>query len=161
MGQKKSHIQSVYQKLQLWLEDTNEHEIRSIIELITQAKSILIAAEQIPEQQVKQFIDNLKYDLNEFYQQSQSEIKHSLYLDLLNENVWASLAKITDQSQVEWTELVDDFQHQGKYHVGDYVGFGQLVCQQCQHSIIYTHASVITDCIECGGQDFHRISLTP
>jgi hypothetical protein len=160
MGQKQSHIQSVYQKLQLWLEDTNDHEIRSIIELITQAKSILIAAEQIPEQQVKQFVDNLKYDLSEFYKQSQSEIKHSLYLDLLNENVWANLAKITDQSQVEWTELVDDFQHEGEYHAGDYVGFGQLICQKCQHSITYTRASVIADCIECGGQDFHRISLT-
>lgn len=161
MKEQQSRFQAVYQKLQVWLEDTNQHEMRSVIELITQAKNMLIAAEQIPEQQVKQFIDNLKYDLNEFYQQYQSDIKHSIYLELLHENVWASLAKITDQSQVEWTELVDDFQHQGEYHVGDYVGFGQLICQQCQHSITYTHANVITDCIECGGQDFQRISLTP
>ncbi|WP_085298015.1 zinc ribbon-containing protein [Cognaticolwellia mytili] len=161
MGQKQSHIQLVYQKLQIWLEDTSQHEIVSIIELIAQAKSILIAAEQIPEQQVKQFMDNVKYDLNEFYLQSQSDIKHSIYLDLLNESVWTSLAKITDQSQVEWTELVDDFQHEGRYHAGDSVGFGQLICQKCQYSIAYTHANVIADCIECGGKDFQRISLTP
>ena len=161
MKEQQSRIQAVYQKIQTWLDETNQHEMRSIVELITQVKSILIAAEQIPEQQVKQFIENLKYDLNEFYQQSQSEIKHSIYLELLNENVWATLAQITDKSQVEWTELVDDFQHQGQYHVGDYVGFGQLKCQQCQHSVVYSHANVIVECLECGGKDFQRISLTP
>ena len=87
MKEQQSRFQAVYQKLQVWLEDTNQHEMRSVVELITQAKNMLIAAEQIPEQQVKQFIDNLKYDLNEFYQQYQSEIKHSLYLELLHENV--------------------------------------------------------------------------
>lgn len=161
MKKQQSRFQDVYQKIQTWLDDTNQHEMRSIVELITQVKSVLIAAEQIPEQQVKQFIENLKYDLSEFYQQSQSEIKHSVYLELLNENAWATLAKITDKSQVEWSELVDDFQHQGQYNVGDYVGFGQLKCQHCQHSVTYSHANVIVECIECGGKDFQRVSLTP
>ncbi len=161
MKQQQSRFQDVYRKLQVWLDDTNQHEVRSIVDFITKAKSILIAAEQIPEQQVKQFIDNLSYDLNEFYQQSQSDIKHSLYLELLNESLWSTLSNITDRSQVEWSELVDDFQHQGLYQSGDYVGFGQLVCQQCQHNITYSHASTIVDCIECGGNSFQRVSLTP
>ena len=71
------------------------------------------------------------------------------------------MAQITDKSQVEWSELMDDFQHQDGYHVGDYVGFGQLQCQACQHCITYSHANVVTDCIACGGKDFHRLSLTP
>jgi len=161
MKKQQSRIQEVYQKLQSWLEETKENEIRSVVELIEQAKEIVIAAEQIPEQQVKQFITNLKYDLGDFYQQYQADVKHSLYLELLNESLWASLAQITDKSQVEWSELMDDFQHQDGYHVGDYVGFGQLQCQTCQHSVIYHHAGVITECLACGGKDFHRLSLTP
>lgn len=156
-----SRGQDVYQKLQAWLKDTKENEIRSVMELIEQAKSLLVAAEQIPEQQVKQFVANLKYDLADFYQQYQADVKHSVYLDILNESLWANLAQITDKSQVEWAELMGDFQHQDGYHVGDYVGFGQLKCQTCQHSAIYNHASVVTECISCGGKDFQRVSLTP
>ncbi|TWX73111.1 hypothetical protein ESZ39_05705 [Colwellia sp. C1TZA3] len=161
MKKQQSQIQELYQKLQTWLEDTKENEIRSAVELLEQAKKILLAAEQIPEQQVKQFIANLKYDLGDFYQQYQADIKHSIYLDLLNENLWASLAQITDKSQVEWTELMDDFQHQDGYHVGDYVGFGRLQCRTCRHCVTYSHPNVVTDCISCGGKDFNRLSLTP
>lgn len=161
MKEQQTRFQAVFDKLQSWLDDAKTHEMRSIVDMVNQAKAVLIAAEKIPEQQVKQFIDNLKYDLSEFYQQSQAEIKHSIYLELLNENVWATLSNITDKSQVEWSELVDDFQHHGEYVVGDYVGFGQLTCQQCQHSVTYTHANVVTECIECGASKFQRLSLTP
>ena len=112
MKQEQSRMQEVYQNLQEWLGDTSDNEVRSIVELIEQAKKILIAAEQIPEQQVKQFITNLKYDLSDFYQQYQADIKHSIYLDILNESIWENLAQITDKSQVEWSELMDDYQHQ-------------------------------------------------
>ena len=161
MKKKQSQIQELYQKLQTWLEDTKDNEIRSAVELLEQAKTILMAAEQIPEQQVKQFIANLKYDLGDFYQQYQADIKHSIYLELLNENLWSSLAQITDKSQVEWAELMDDFQHQDGYHVGDYVGFGQLKCKACQDCVTYSHPNVVTDCIACGGKNFDRLSLTP
>ncbi len=161
MKKEQSGIEDVYQKLQSWLQDTKNNEISSVVEVVEQAKKILIAAEQIPEQQVKQFITNLKYDLSDFYQQYQADVKHSVYLDILNESLWANLAKITDTSQVEWAELMDDFQHQDGYQIGDYVGFGQLQCQTCQHCVTYTHAGVVTDCIECGGKSFHRLSLTP
>lgn len=161
MKKEQSGVQGVYQKLQEWVENTKDNEVRSVIDVVEQAKSYLYAAEQIPEQQVKQFIANLKYDLSDFYQQYQADVKHSIYLDVLNERLWANLAQITDKSQVEWTELMDDFQHQDGYHTGDYVGFGQLQCQTCQHCVTYNHANVVTDCIACGGSDFQRLSLTP
>tara|TARA_R110000744_G_scaffold33782_9_gene79224 strand:+ start:199 stop:684 length:486 start_codon:yes stop_codon:yes gene_type:complete len=161
MKKEQSSVKEVYQKLQTWLEDTKDNEVRSIAGFLEQAKAIVIAAEQIPEQKVKQFIANLKYDLSDFYQQYQADIKHSVYLDILNESLWENLAKITDKSQVEWSELMDDFQHKDGYHVGDYVGFGQLQCQTCLHCVTYSHANVVTDCINCGGKDFNRLSLTP
>ena len=90
MKKEQSDVQGVYQKLQDWLENTKDNEVRSIIEVVEQAKAILHAAEQIPEQQVKQFIANLKYDLSDFYQQYQADVKHSVYLDVLNESLWAN-----------------------------------------------------------------------
>ncbi|WP_155866691.1 hypothetical protein [Colwellia sp. PAMC 21821] len=161
MKKEQSSVKEVYQKLQTWLEDTKENEVRSIAGFLEQAKAIVIAAEQIPEQKVKQFIANLQYDLSDFYQQYQADIKHSVYLEILHESLWENLAKITDKSQVEWSELMDDFQHKDGYHVGDYVGFGQLQCQTCLHCVTYSHANVVTDCINCGGKDFNRLSLTP
>lgn len=161
MKNEQSRVQEIYKKLHAWLAETKENEMHSIAELLSQAKKILIAAEQIPEQQVKQFIANLKYDLSDFYQQYQSDIKHSVYLELMNENLWSSLAHITDKAQVEWSELMDDFQHQDGYHVGDYVGFGQLQCQACQHCVTYNHPNVVMECLACGGKDFYRLSLTP
>ena len=161
MKKEQSSVKEVYQKLQTWLEDTKENEVRSIAGFLEQAKAIVIAAEQIPEQKVKQFIANLQYDLSDFYQQYQADIKHSVYLEILHESLWENLAKITDKSQVEWSELMDDFQHKDGYHVGDYVGFGQLQCQTCLHCVTYSHVHVVTDCINCGGKDFNRLSLTP
>lgn len=161
MKKEQSRVQDVYQNIQEWLEQTSDKEVRSIVELIEQAKTILIAAEQIPEQQVKQFMANLKYDLSDFYQQYQADIKHSVYLEILNESLWENLAQITDKSQVEWAELMDDFQRDDGYHTGDFVGFGQLQCQACHHCVTYSHANIVADCLACGGKDFNRISLTP
>lgn len=161
MDKEKSLLQDIYKNLARWGEDSKTHELTSVIEFVEQAKTILFAAEQIPERQVKQFVNSLKYDLVDFYQQYQADAKHSVYLTLLNETLWSNLAQMTDKSQVEWAELMDDFEHDGKYCTGDHIGFGELECQACQHRVIYSHASVICDCINCGGDQFTRLSLTP
>lgn len=161
MKKDKSGFQDVYKQLISWIEEAKNHKLSSTTEVIEQAKKILLAAEQIPEQQLKQFVENLRYDLKDFYHQYQADVKHSIYLELLNERLWANLAQVTDKSQVEWAELVEDFQHDGIYHAGDHIGFGELQCQKCQHSVTYTHANTIADCILCGSDTFSRQSLTP
>jgi hypothetical protein len=161
MDNKTSPFQQVYQSLTHWLDDIKNHEVVSLIDFVEQTKAVLFAAEQIPEQQVKQFMNNLRFDLDDFYQQYQSDVKHSLYLNLLNESVWTNLSQITDKAQVEWAELQDDFEHDGKYQQGDFIGFGQLQCHQCQQIITYSHAATVSDCIGCGGNTFTRLSMTP
>lgn len=161
MDKENSRFQDVYDKLVVWIEDTKAHELSSVVAFVEQAKTVLLAAEQIPEQQFTQFISNLKYDLAEFYQQHQAQAKHSVYLELLSETLWLSLAQMTDKSQVEWAELLEDFQHDGEYATGDHIGFGELECQTCKHRVIYSHANTITDCIKCNSNKFTRLSLTP
>ena len=161
MTKKKEYLMDVYQNLSDWLDEMKEIQKPRVNELIKQAKLYAKTAEGMTEEKVNQFTDNLKYDLHDFYQQSQTEIQHSTYLNLLNERMWASLAHLTDKSQVEWAELVDDFEHDGIYKVGDIIGFGELVCQRCDERVHIMHPSEVTACIKCGCDSFNRLPLDP
>lgn len=158
---KKDSFSDFYQDMSDWLTDVKKHEVTQLVELVEQAKSIILAMEELPESRVKQFVANFKYDLQEFYAQNQKEVKHSIYLSLMKESFWAIMANITDKSQVEWAEIPDDFQHNGVYSTGDVIGFGMLECQQCHKATAVTHMTVVEKCIYCGHDRFIRESLTP
>ncbi|GHE80039.1 zinc ribbon-containing protein [Thalassotalea profundi] len=154
-------ITDFYQKLSVWLTDVKKHEVTQIVELVEQAKVILSSAESIPEEKIKQFIENFKYDLHEFYLSNQEQAKHSIFLALLNESFWALLVKITDKSQVEWAELCEDFDHNGDYKEGDIIGFGKLTCVNCHHSLLISRLSQVSKCLHCNHDHFIRESLSP
>ncbi|WP_448549160.1 zinc ribbon-containing protein [Thalassotalea fusca] len=158
---KPSVFERFYKDLTQWLHDIEEHEGTRIVEIVEYAKKLLLAAESLPEEKVKQFIDNFAYDLKEFYEQNQEEAKHSIYLGLMKESFWSVLANITDKSQVEWAELCEDFEQEGDYQVGDMIGFGQLTCRGCGHSILISHLSEVLPCLECGHRHFKRNPLQP
>ena len=161
MKSKHSVFQNLYQALVTWAEDVNQHEITDIVEGVEQSKLYLKAAEELPEEKVKQFIDNLRFDVKEFVQQNEKDAKGSLYLGLLNESFWNNMQRITDKSQVEWSELDGDFKHHGEYKSGDFIGFGLLECQNCKEKITYNHASDVADCYLCGGNTFIRLPFSP
>ena len=151
----------IYGRLSNWLTDVKRHELTHVVELVEHSKMLLRAAEQLPEEKIDQFVDNLVYDLKEFYLQHQQEAKHSLYLSLMSESFWAVMANITDKSQVEWAELLDDFEHDGLYQQGDIIGFGIIECTQCQKTLQISHLTKISECLHCGHHYFFRKSLTP
>ncbi|GAA6203274.1 hypothetical protein [Thalassotalea sp. SU-HH00458] len=157
----KKKLADFYQDLAQWLTDVKKHEVTQVVELIEHAKTIMKAAEEIPEEKFKQFIENFKYDLHEFYQQNQEQAKHSIYLGLMKESFWAVMANITDKSQVEWAELCEDFHHDGVYQTNDVIGFGLLECQNCHQTQQITHFSKVNNCLHCGHNLFLRKSLTP
>ena len=161
MADKNNAIVGLYQNISTWIEETKEHEITDIVDVVEQTKAYLVAAESIPEEKVKQFIDSFIYDLNEFYQHNQAQAKSSLYLGLIKESFWQLLAGMTDKAQVEWSELNDDFDHDGIYQVGDHIGFGELECQRCHQRLSINHLSQVSECIECGGKHFIRHPLNP
>jgi zinc ribbon family protein len=161
MTNENNNLDAIYQKLSLWLDDIKNHEISSMVDFIEQAKKYLLAAEALPEEKVTQFVNNLAYDFAEFYQQSKTEAQHSIYLGLLAENFWSELAKITDKSQVEWIELMADFNHHGDYQQDDIVGFGILICKSCQEKIEYFHQSKVIACPNCQATHFFRQGLAP
>ncbi|MCJ8297129.1 MAG: zinc ribbon-containing protein, partial [Colwellia sp.] len=115
MALQNDYFADIYQKLNDWLAEVKTEQKPHLDEFIKQAKLYAGAAETMTEEKLKQFSDNLKYDLHDFYQLNRSQAKHSLYLGLLNETLWENLAKLTVQSLVEWAERVDDFDHDGQY----------------------------------------------
>ena len=158
---KQNTLESLHDKLATWLDDVKEHEVTEIVELVETFKRYLTAAEEIPENSVKQFIDHFKADLVDFYHLNQQQAKESIYFGLMSETLWAALADVTDKSQVEWSELVDDFEHDGDYEAGQLIGFGILSCKQCQDRRTYHHLSEIVPCPECNNTHFRRIPFAP
>ena len=161
MTQQNDYFADIYQKLNTWLNKVKKQQTPNITEFIKQAKSYANAAELMSAEKLHQFTENLKYDLYDFYQQNSAEVKHSVYLGLLNEALWDNLAQLTDKSQVEWAELVDDFNHDGLYKSGDIIGFGELECQECYQTLHITHCSELGVCGNCGHENFIRKPLTP
>ncbi|MCI2283616.1 zinc ribbon-containing protein [Colwellia sp. MSW7] len=161
MTNEKNYLVQIYQDLSNWLDEAKELQKPKVVELLKQAKLYAKAAEELSEEKVNQFTDNLKYDLHDFYQQNQSQAKNSTYLGLLEETLWSNLAQLTDKSQVEWAELVEDFEHDGIYNTGDIIGFGELVCLQCNEKLHIMHMGEVPECANCGGTSFSRLPLDP
>ena len=161
MMQQNDYFADIYHKLNTWLNEVKLQRTPHIIEFVKQAKLYANAVESMSAEKLQQFTENLKYDLYDFYKQNSAEVKHSIYLGLLNEALWDNLAKLTDKSQVEWAELVDDFDHDGCYKSGDIIGFGKLECQKCHQIIHITHCIELSDCDKCGGDNFIRKPLSP
>ncbi len=144
-----------------WLYQAKQHQLIQLIELVEQAKSVCSAAEDIPEQKIKQFMTKIIYDLHEFYIHQQKQANRSIYLGLLQESFWRLLVNITDKAQVEWVERAQDFHHYGDYQKGDVIGFGVLVCKQCNNSQLISHIAEVDQCVHCGHEHFSRQSLNP
>jgi len=111
MSQENDYFADIYRKLNDWLVEVKSEQKPNIDEFIKQTKLYVGTAESMSEEKLQQFIDNLRYDLHDFYQLNRTQAKNSVYLGLLNETLWDNLGKLTDKSQVEWAELVDDFNH--------------------------------------------------
>jgi hypothetical protein len=161
MTNKTEYLVEIYQDLSRWLDEMKTLQKPRAIALVKQAKLYAKAAGDMSEEKLNQFTNNLKHDLHDFYQQNQSEAKHSIYLGLLNESLWANLAQLTDKSQVEWAELIEDFEHDGIYHEGDIIGFGELMCEECDEKVHILHVSEVAECAKCGGSSFLRLPLDP
>ncbi|WP_120510161.1 zinc ribbon-containing protein [Photobacterium salinisoli] len=105
-----------------------------------------------------------KRDLKEFgqnVQESPTPFSESPFYKLVAETIWEGLAEVTDKTQLEWLEVMDDIKHQGIYKAGEVVGLGNLVCEQCGHHQQYTHVRTIEPCTKCGHTQFTRQPLAP
>lgn len=161
MSKQNEHYQGVFDKVYAWLQQAKKDEVKSIMNWVSKADDIIKAAEKLSVDEYQLSVDDFKRDLLGFYrhsqQQTSAEFKQSLYVATLQEGMWQHLANMTDLAQVEWSELIDDFNHDGVYRTGDVIGFGTIVCQNCNKHFDILHASTVIPCPDCGANDFTRI----
>lgn len=150
------NYQSVFDKVYDWMKEAKNEELNSISQWVSKAEEFISAAEALSVNEYQLSVADFKQDLLGFYRQNKEDADNSLYLKSIQEGMWQHLAKMTDQSQVEWAELVDDFEHDGAYQEGDVIGFGQLICQNCAHEVDILHASTVVSCTNCGHTKFSR-----
>ena len=106
----------------------------------------------------------VKSDLKTFTEEVKSSsqpFSESPFYKLVSESIWKNLAEITDKTQLEWIEVMEDIQHKGVYQAGELVGLGNLVCEQCGHTQMITHVTRIEPCVKCGCKQFSRLPLNP
>jgi hypothetical protein len=96
-----------------------------------------------------------------FYHHYQADMAESEFVQAIKESAWHELADMTDKAQIEWQELKQDFNHQGTYEQGEWVGMGIIECRDCHYKMTFVHPQRLPACPQCGHGSFLREALAP
>lgn len=144
-----------------WLGKTGEHEVKNLVDFFDRSKQWWAAAKELTADEFMTASTYLKRDLMMFYRHYQKDMAQSEFVQSVKETVWHELAELTDKSQIEWQELKKDFDHDGVYQAGEWVGMGNLVCKSCHYHMEFSHPEELSACPQCGGTTFLREALAP
>lgn len=161
MTETNSNYQKLVDKLHNWLDDIKDHEVRSLAEGVDLVSEWAQTGLEIHSEQLQQNVEWLKRDLANFYSDYQHETQESPYYLRIKDQIWHTLAELTDKTQIEWHEIKADFAHQGEYKTGEEVALGILVCKHCGNKLEITHPQRIHECTECGHHHFIRLAFAP
>lgn len=104
----------------------------------------------------------MKRDIASYlHEKNDTDLSHSPTMITVENTVWHWLSGMTDRSQIEWHEVLQDFKHGGVYTSGEIVGQGNMVCVHCTNEMRIEYPGVIPDCPECDGSEFTREALAP
>ncbi|MBU2898451.1 zinc ribbon-containing protein [Vibrio hepatarius] len=137
-----------------------KHSPDEINRVLVTSEKLVEAANDLTKDELALVSAYVKSDLKEF-SESFEESKGGPFYLMVEDSIWQGLLEITDRTKVEWVELFDDLEHQGLYQVGEVIGLGILVCDECGHKIQYNHPTVVIPCIKCGCKGFSRKALRP
>jgi hypothetical protein len=144
-----------------WLGDTSNHEVKSLVSFFDRSGEWWQTAKELSAEEFTRNSVYLKRDLQMFYRHYQQDMQDSEYVQRIKESVWKELAEMTDKSQLEWRELEQDFDHQGTYEQGEWIGMGTLVCKHCHYKMEFLHPIELPPCPQCNGAYFLREALAP
>lgn len=145
-------------KYQAWLtqladmvSNAEKDSVEQLMELNEQVRAYFQAGKDLTAHETRLFVETLKRQWQEADPDAGEE-QPSLWPEAL----WYELAQITDRSQVEWQEILEDFRHKGVYFQGERVGMGCYRCENCGERANYYHPSELLACTHCGGVSFNR-----
>ncbi|MDO6708438.1 zinc ribbon-containing protein [Photobacterium sp. 1_MG-2023] len=160
MGKQKAAYESMLEEMT----ETLKHSPEELKHWIETTEKYREAASDMTKDELALIRQYLKRDVQEFgqnVQESPAPFSESPFYHLVSETIWRGLAEVTDKTQLEWVEVMDDLKHRGVYQAGEIVGLGHLVCEKCGHHEQYTHVRTIEPCVKCGGTQFTRQPLAP
>ncbi|MCS2158223.1 MULTISPECIES: zinc ribbon-containing protein [Scandinavium] len=157
-------VAQYYRELVTTLTERLRNGDRDIDALVEQARQRVSQTGELTRTEVEELTRAVRRDLEEFaisYNESQDELKDSVFLRVIKESIWQELADITDKTQLEWREVFQDLNHHGVYHSGEVVGLGNLVCEKCHFHLAVYSPDVLPLCPKCGHDQFQRKAFEP
>ncbi|WOT05932.1 zinc ribbon-containing protein [Shewanella youngdeokensis] len=157
-----SLYEALFQQIKEQYSKDNSLTVKSLYRQTQSSKQFLAIKQQAKEEELALVEQFLKRDIASFLQEKNAkDLNHSPTMITIENTLWHWLSEITDRSQLEWHEVVQDFKHQGQYQTGEIVGQGTMVCAACGHETKIEFPSVLPDCIECDHSLFTREALAP
>ncbi|MFK3662509.1 zinc ribbon-containing protein [Scandinavium sp. NPDC088450] len=157
-------VAQYYRELVTTLTERLRNGERDIDALVEQARASVSQTGELTRTEIEELTRAVRRDLEEFaisYNESQDELKDSVFLRVIKESIWQELADITDKTQLEWREVFQDLNHHGVYHSGEVVGLGNLVCEKCHFHLAVYSPDVLPLCPKCGHDQFQRKAFEP
>lgn len=99
------------------------------------------------------------YETSLFIETFRRQSSETTLPSLWPEKLWYELAQVTDLTQLEWQELQSDFLHHGVYLAGEEVGMAEYKCAACGEAVVFYHPGMLSECVSCGANQFHRHGL--
>lgn len=135
-------------ELAAMLKQTREEQVSQLVQWSETIRAYLKAGKDLSAYETQLFLETLK-------RQSDADLQPSIWPEAL----WYELSLITDKTQVEWQELLEDLHHHGVYLQGERVGMGLYRCNACGQTQSFFHPDELSCCADCGGQQFSRLGL--
>jgi len=166
MSKKSTELLALYEALITQVKsdysDDNTMTVKKLFNIVTSSKEYLSLKDRAKENELALVEQFLKRDIAAYLQEkNDTDLSHSPTLITVENTLWHWLSGITDRSQIEWHEVIQDFKHQGHYKSGEIVGQGKMVCTHCGHEMRIEFPGVIPDCPQCDKGEFTREALAP
>ncbi|MFT6976989.1 hypothetical protein CXF80_18400 [Shewanella sp. Actino-trap-3] len=154
--------QSLFEQVKATFDQDNSLTAKSLFKSVTKGKEYLALKSHSDEEELELVEEFLKRDIAAFLNEENADnLSFSPMVIGIENTLWQWLSQITDRSQVEWHELLQDFKHRGVYKSGEIINQGILICNKCGHQMQIDFPGVIPDCPQCDYNEFSREPLTP
>ncbi|ABV38082.1 protein of unknown function DUF1451 [Shewanella sediminis HAW-EB3] len=166
MSKKSTELLALYEALITQVKsdysDDNTMTVKKLFNIVTSSKEYLSLKDRAKANELALVEQFLKRDIAAYLQEkNDTDLSHSPTMITVESTLWHWLSGITDRSQIEWHEVIQDFKHQGHYMSGEIVGQGIMVCTNCGHEMRIEFPGVIPDCPQCDKGEFTREALAP
>ncbi|EDP98820.1 zinc ribbon-containing protein [Shewanella benthica] len=166
MSKRSAELLSLYEALLKQVKsdysEDNSITIKELFHIVTNSKDFISIKDRAKDVELALVEQFLKRDIANFlHEKNDLDLSHSPTMITVENTLWHWLSCITDRSQIEWHEVLQDFKHQGHYRSGEIVNQGNMVCTHCGHEMIIEFPGVIPNCPKCDSSDFTREALPP